>query len=59
MFFIYSLAKIYISYARKDKEKVYPIVDELERSGFDCWIDKEGIESEEQFKNVFLDTIDG
>ena len=52
------MAKIFISYARKDKDEVYPIVDELERNGFECWIDKNGIESGEQFKNVILDAID-
>ncbi|MCQ2191712.1 MAG: toll/interleukin-1 receptor domain-containing protein [Paludibacteraceae bacterium] len=53
------MSKIFISYARKDKDEVYPIVDELERNGFDCWIDKNGIESGDQFKNVILDAIDG
>ncbi|MCQ2191711.1 MAG: toll/interleukin-1 receptor domain-containing protein [Paludibacteraceae bacterium] len=53
------MSKIFISYARKDKDEVYPIVDEIERNGFDCWIDKNGIESGDQFKNVILDAIDG
>lgn len=53
------MAKIFISYARKDKDEVYPIVDELEKNGFDYWIDKNGIESGEQFKKIIMDAIDG
>lgn len=51
------MSKVFISYARKDKDEVYPIVDELERNGFDCWIDKEGIESGSVFKKVIISAI--
>lgn len=51
------MAQIFISYARKDKDEVYPIVDELKRNGFECWIDKEGIESGSVFKKVIISAI--
>lgn len=52
------MSKIFISYARKDKEEVYPIVDMLESNGLDCWIDKNGIESGSEFEEIILDAID-
>lgn len=51
------MAQIFISYARKDQKEVYPIVDMLERNGFKCWIDKNGIESGDQFKRVIISAI--
>lgn len=51
------MAKVFISYARKDKDEVYPIVDMLEKNGIDCWIDKDGIESGDEFKKVIITAI--
>lgn len=51
--------KIFISYKRLDKDKVFPIVDEIyKRTGVKCWIDLEGIESGDQFQNVIINAID-
>lgn len=51
------MAKIFISYARKDKDEVYPILDLLEQKGYDCWIDKNGIESGDEFKSIIITAI--
>lgn len=54
-----SMAKVFISYKRQDKNIVFPIVDEIRRqTGVDCWIDIEGIESGEQFQKVIINEID-
>lgn len=54
-----SMAKIFISYKRQDKNFVFPIVEEIkQKTGIDCWIDLEGIESGDQFQNVIIDAID-
>ena len=51
--------QIFISYKRQDKDIVYPIVEEIkQKTGIDCWIDLEGIESGDQFQNVIIDAID-
>lgn len=53
------MSKIFISYKRQDKDIVFPIVEEIkQKTGVDCWIDLEGIESGDQFQNVIIDTID-
>lgn len=53
------MAKIFISYKRQDKDKVFPIVEEIrQKTCVDCWIDLEGIESGDQFQNVIIDAID-
>lgn len=50
--------KIFISYKRIDKEKVLPIVEEInQRTGASCWIDLEGIESGDQFERVIIRAI--
>ncbi len=51
------MAKIFISYARKDKDEVYPVLEFLEKNGYECWIDKYGIESGDQFKKVIITAI--
>ena len=51
--------RIFISYKRVDKDKVFPIVEEIkQKTGVDCWIDLEGIESGDQFQNVIIEAID-
>ena len=53
------MSKIFISYKRRDKDLVFPIVREIfENTGVDCWIDLDGIESGDQFQNVIIDAID-
>lgn len=52
--------KIFISYSRHDKEKVFKIKDEIEGliGTETCWIDLTGIESDKQFIDVIIDAID-
>lgn len=53
------MARVFISYKRQDKDIVFPIVDEIkQKTGIDCWIDLEGIESGDLFQNVIIDAID-
>lgn len=52
--------KIFISYSRHDKEKVFKIKEEIEGliGKESCWIDLTGIESDKQFIYVIIDAID-
>lgn len=53
------MSKIFISYKRDDKDIVFPIVEEIKnRTGVECWIDLEGIESGDQFQNIIIDAIE-
>lgn len=53
------MARIFISYKRQDRNIVFPIVDEIkQKTGVDCWIDLEGVESGDLFQNVIIDAID-
>ena len=50
--------RIFISYKRVDKERVFAIKDGIERAtGEKCWIDLDGIESDAQFANVIIKAI--
>ena len=50
--------EVFISYSRKDYLKVKSIKDELDNLvGIDCWMDIDGIESGEKFKNVIISAI--
>lgn len=52
------MARIFISYKRIDKEKVFPLKHRIEVAiNENCWIDLEGIESDAQFKNVIIRAI--
>ena len=52
------MPKIFISYKRVDKNKVFKIKDQIESAlGEKCWIDLDGIESDAQFKNVIIKAI--
>lgn len=52
------MSRIFISYKRVDKEKVFNIKDHIESAlGEKCWIDIDGIESDAQFKNVIIKAI--
>lgn len=50
--------RIFISYKRIDKDKVFKIKHQIECVlGEECWIDLDGIESDAQFKNVIIKAI--
>ena len=52
------MARIFISYKRVDKDKVFKIKDQIEVAlGEKCWIDIDGIESNAQFINVIVNAI--
>lgn len=48
---------IFISYSRKDSEIVKAIYDWLERSGYKCWLDVDGMFSGVSYKKVIVDAI--
>lgn len=51
--------RIFISYSRKDLDAVKPIKEELESSGFPCWMDLEGIESgSDEFTDYIASAIE-
>lgn len=53
------MSRVFISYKRKDKEKVFPLVKEIEAAiGEKCWIDLDGIETSAQFTSVLCRAID-
>lgn len=53
------MARIFVSYKRKDKEKVFKIVRQIEEATtVKCWIDLDGIESSSQFAPVICKAID-
>ena len=50
--------EIFISYSRKDFDKVKAIKDEIDRElGIKCWMDLDGIESGEEFETKIIDAI--
>lgn len=52
------MSKVFVSYKRVDKDKVLPIVHQLDNKlGIKCWMDLDGIESDEQFTNVIIKAI--
>ena len=51
--------RIFVSYSRRDKEKVYPLVKKIEHAlGVPCWIDTSGIMSSDRFIGVIRKAID-
>lgn len=50
--------QVFISYSRKDLDSVDVIRDILDRNGISYWIDKEGIYSGENYKEVIVDAIE-
>jgi hypothetical protein len=51
--------RIFISYKRVDKERVFAIKDGIEQAtGEKCWIDLDGIESDAQFVTKIMTAID-
>lgn len=52
-------ARIFISYKRVDKDRVFELKKEIENeTGEKCWIDLDGIESDAQFVEVIMNAID-
>lgn len=50
--------EVFISYSRKDYEKVRAVKEEIDRLvGINCWMDINGIESGEWFKKVIISAI--
>jgi len=50
--------QVFISYSRRDVESVNALRDILDRNGISYWIDKEGIFSGENYKEVIVDAIE-
>lgn len=50
--------KVFISYSRKDKEVAQYICDTLDKNGIGYWIDKKGIYSSSNYKELIVDAID-
>ena len=50
--------QVFISYSRKDIESVNTLREMLDRNGISYWIDKEGIFSGENYKEVIVDAIE-
>lgn len=51
------MSDIFISYSRYDSDKVNELVALLEQEGYSIWIDRDGIESGDDFKRVILKSI--
>ena len=52
------MSEIFISYSRKDKDKVQAIVSDIEKTvGKKCWVDLQGIDSAEQFDDVIVEAL--
>ena len=50
---------IFVSYSRKDKEIVFPLVQNLESElKVKCWIDRDGIHSGDEFRDKIIQAID-
>jgi hypothetical protein len=53
------MAKIFVSYKRKDKEKILSVVNRIQKElNVECWMDISGIESNAQFVSVIIRAID-
>lgn len=48
---------IFISYSRKDAEIVKTIYEWLEKAGYKCWLDVDGMFSGVSYKKVIVDAI--
>lgn len=50
--------EVFLSYCRSDYRKVRKIKEEIDREvGISCWMDLDGIESDDLFVNVIIDAI--
>ena len=53
------MERIFISYKRADGEKVYKLIDKIEKTlGVKCWYDLDGIETAVQFMSKICNAID-
>jgi len=53
------MERIFISYKRANKDKVFPLVKKIEENlGVKCWVDLDGIESSAQFASKICRAID-
>ena len=53
------MSRVFVSYKRNDKDRVFPIVQEIEEQiGEKCWIDLDGIEASGHFPHVICKAID-
>lgn len=50
--------KVFISYSRKDKDVADGLCEVLKENGIEYWIDKEGIYSSYNYKELIVDAID-
>lgn len=50
--------KVFISYSRKDKDVADGLCEVLKENGIEYWIDKEGIYSSSNYKELIVDAID-
>ena len=50
--------EVFISYSRKDMDSVSAVREILDKNGITYWIDKEGIFSGENYKEVIVDAIE-
>jgi hypothetical protein len=54
-----AMERIFISYKRADGEKVYKLIDKIEKTlGVKCWYDLDGIETAAQFMSKICTAID-
>ena len=47
---------IFVSYAHKDKDIVYPVIEELQNRGYRRWYD-EGIEASEEWAEIVAEKL--
>lgn len=50
--------QVFISYSRKDKDVADGLCEVLKKNGIEYWIDKEGIYSSSNYKELIVDAID-
>ena len=50
--------KVFISYSRRDKEMAEHLCNILKENGIEYWIDKEGLYSSSNYKELIVDAID-
>ena len=52
-------ADVFISYSSRDRDRVTPIVKELEAHGISVWFDQEGIEGADLWRSEIVNGIEG
>jgi hypothetical protein len=52
------MARIFVSYSRKDTKIVDQLISELDAAGYEVWIDRAGIRSGEQWRQQIVTAID-